>query len=380
MDLLLLALLVAVGAVGALIAAPQRFAVPVVVGELMLGVLVGRSGLDVVDVNRPLLKELGDLGFATVMLVAGSHVPVRNPEIRGAARGAIKVVLASAPLAAGAGLLMAWVAGTSHAPLYAVLMASTSAALVMPVLGSSPGVLPLLAQAAMADTVCIVALPLVADPRRAIGAALGGLAIAIAATAVFALGHVLSEHRLLHPLHSLSKERHLGLALRASMVVLLLLAGTAEELGTSVMLAGFSCGLVLAALGEPRRLAKQLFAVSDGFLAPVFFVRLGATLDLRTLGSHAALLGLGLGLGLGAILVHVLAGRVTRQPLSHGVLAAAQLGVPVAAVTIGQQSHALQAGEGAAIIVGALVTIVGTAVASHFVKEAPREGDVARPA
>jgi Kef-type K+ transport system membrane component KefB len=166
-------------------------------------------------------------------------------------------------------------------------------------------------------------------------------------------------------LHELSKERHLGLALRASLVLLLVLAGAAEELGTSIMLAGFSCGLVLSALGEPRRLAKQLFAVSDGFLAPVFFVRLGATLDLRALGSHPSLLGLGVGLGLGAVAVHVLAGRVTRQPLPYGVLAAAQLGVPVAAVTIGQQAHALRAGEGAAVMLGALVTIAGTAAAGR---------------
>ena len=369
MDLLVLAVLVAVGAVGALLAAPERFAVPVVVGEVLLGVLVGRSGLDLVDVGRPLLKELGDLGFATVMLVAGSHVPLRDPAIRRAARGALVVVAVSAPLATAVGLLLASVAGPSHAPLYAVLMASTSAALVLPVLGgaSSPGVLALMAQAAIADTVAVVALPLVADPQRAVGAALGGLAVAVAATAVFALGHLLAEHRLLHPLHALSKERHLGLALRASMVVLLLLAGTAEELGTSVMLAGFSCGLVLAALGEPRRLAKQLFAVSDGFLAPVFFVRLGATLDLRALGSEPSLLVLGVGLGLGAVVVHVLAGRATRQPASYGVLAAAQLGVPVAAVTIGQQSHALHAGEAAAVMLGALVTVAGTALASRWV-------------
>jgi Kef-type K+ transport system membrane component KefB len=372
MDLLLLAVLVAVGAVGALVAAPQRFAVPVVVGELLLGVVIGRSGFDVVDVDRPVLRALGDLGFATVMLVAGSHVPVRDPAIRRAAAGATRVVLATVPLAAGAGVLLAWLAGTTHAPLYAVLMVSTSAALVMPVLGdrTSNGILPLMAQAAIADTVCIVALPLVADPRRALGAALGGLAVAIGATLVFGLGHLLADRRVLHPLHELSKERHLGLALRASLVLLLLLAGTAEELGTSVMLAGFSCGLVLAALGEPRRLAKQLFAVSDGFLAPVFFVRLGGTLDLRALGSHPSLLALGAGLGAGAIAVHVVAGRVTRQPLSYGVLAAAQLGVPVAAVTIGQQAHALRAGEGAAVMLGALVTIAGTAVASRYVTRA----------
>lgn len=374
MDLLALALLVAGGAVGALLAAPKRLGVPVVVGELLVGVLLGDSGFGLVDVNRPLLKQLGELGFATVMLIAGSHVPLRDKRIRGAAGSALVVVLATAPLAALAGWLLSDAFGTGHAALYAVLLGSTSAALVLPVVeraGNVPGVLVLVAQAAIADIACIVALPLVADPRRAAGAALGGLAVALAATAVFALGHVFQERRLLHPLHELSKERHLGLALRGSLLVLLILAGVVDDLGTSVMLAGFSCGLVLAALGEPRRLAKQLFAVGDAFLAPVFFVRLGATLNLRALGSDPGLILLGLLLGLGSVLVHVLAGRVRRQPLSLSVLAAAQLGVPVAAVTIGQQAHALRPGEGAAIMLGALVTIVGTAVAGRVL--APQE-------
>jgi hypothetical protein len=35
---------------------------------------------------------------------------------------------------------------------------------------------------------------------------------------------------------------------------------------------GFSFGLAVAAVGQPRRLARQLLAVTDGFFAPLFFV------------------------------------------------------------------------------------------------------------
>src|SRR4029450_4646726 len=48
----------------------------------------------------------------------------------------------------------------------------------------------------------------------------------------------------------------------------------------------FSFGLAVAAVGEPRRLAHQLFALSEGFLGPLFFVWLGASLDLRERGRH----------------------------------------------------------------------------------------------
>jgi hypothetical protein len=58
-------------------------------------------------------------------------------------------------------------------------------------------------------------------------------------------------------------------------------------------------------------------------------------------------------------------------------MSAAQLGVPVAAATIGAQSHLLKDGEPAALILGALVSIAGLAIASGF---ASRAGLVAPPA
>jgi Kef-type K+ transport system membrane component KefB len=122
------------------------------------------------------------------------------------------------------------------------------------------------------------------------------------------------------------------------------------------MLAGFSIGLAVTAVGEPRRLARQLFAVTEGFLGPLFFVWLGASLNLQELVHHRSYILLGVVLGLGAIATHV-AMRVTRQPIAAGGLASAQLGVPVAAATVGSQLHLLKPGEPAALLLGALVTI-----------------------
>jgi Kef-type K+ transport system membrane component KefB len=132
------------------------------------------------------------------------------------------------------------------------------------------------------------------------------------------------------------------------------------------MLAGFASGLAVAGIGEPRRLAKQLFALTDGFLAPLFFVWLGASLDLRALGTHPCYILLGLGLGAGAVVVHG-AMALTRQPVPMAVLTSAQLGVPIAAATIGSQLGVLSTGEAAALLLGALVTIaasVGAAAAA----------------
>lgn len=147
--------------------------------------------------------------------------------------------------------------------------------------------------------------------------------------------------------------------------MLFALSGLAVAGHVSIMLAGFSFGLVVTAVGEPRRLAHQLFAVSDGFLGPVFFVWLGASLDLRDLAGSPKMILLGISLGLGTLLVHVSL-RLLGQPLPLAVLAASQLGVPVAAATIGSQLQLLQPGEAAAIILGALISIGASTTAGSW--------------
>jgi len=128
------------------------------------------------------------------------------------------------------------------------------------------------------------------------------------------------------------------------------------------MLAGFALGLAISGVGEPRRLARQLFGITEGFFGPLFFVWLGASLQVRELGQHPALILLGLGLGVGALLAHGI-GRLFGQPLTLAVLSAAQLGVPVAAATLGTEQHLLAPGEPSALMLGALVTVATTSIA-----------------
>lgn len=97
------------------------------------------------------------------------------------------------------------------------------------------------------------------------------------------------------------------------------------------MLGGFVVGLAVSAVGEPRRVARQVFAITEGFFAPVFFVWFGSQLMLRHVDVGGVLLGLALGVG--AILCHLVPGLLTRQPAALAGLAAAQLGVPIAAMT-----------------------------------------------
>jgi Kef-type K+ transport system membrane component KefB len=368
-----LALLVVIGMTGPLLAAVPRLAIPVVVGELIAGIVVGRTGFGIVDASDPTFTLLANIGFALVMFVVGTHVPVRDESLRGALPKALLRAVLVGAVAAALGVALATAFGTGHAALYAVLMASSSAALALPVIDSlglgGPQVLSVTAQIAIADSASIVLLPLVIDPDRAPRAALGALAIVGGAAVLYVALRYLDRHGQSKRLHHYSEDRREALELRISLIALFGLAALAVATHVSIMLAGFALGLVVSAIGEPRRLARQLFGVTEGFFAPLFFVWLGASLQVRELTDHPEFVVLGMGLGVGAVLAHC-AGRLLGQPLALAALAAAQLGVPVAAATIGIERGLLDAGEPSALILGALVTITVTSVAGTLARRA----------
>ena len=364
-----LALLVVVGLAGPLLAGVPRLGIPVVVGELVAGIVIGRTGFNLIDPADPTFELFADIGFALVIFVVGTHVPVRDGTLRTAIPKALLRAAAVGAVAAVLGVLLARAFGTGHPLLYTVLIASSSAALALPVIDSlglsGPPVLSTTAQIAIADTASIVLLPLAIDPAHAPRAALGALAIAGCAAVLFVVLRYFEQSGKRKRLHHYSDDHKQALELRISLILLFGLAALAMATHVSVMLAGFALGLVVAAVGEPRRLARQLFGITEGFFGPLFFVWLGASLHVRELGERPQFIALGVALGLGAVLAHCV-GRLMGQPLALAALAAAQLGVPVAAATVGSEEQLLLPGEASALILGALITVAVTSAAGRL--------------
>ncbi|MCV7015646.1 cation:proton antiporter [Mycolicibacterium madagascariense] len=360
---------------GPLLVAIPRLRIPVIIGELAAGIVIGRTGFGIVDPDDPTFALLANIGFALVMFVVGTHVPVRDASLRAGLPRAVLRAAVVGVVAAVLGVVLARVFGTGHAALYAVLMASSSAAVALPIIDglklSGPSVLSVKAQIAIADAASIVLLPLVIDPSRAPKAALGAVAIAACAGVLFVVLRHFERRGTHERLREYSKQHDLALELRLSLLMLFALAALATATHVSIMLAGFALGLVVNGIGEPRRLARQLFGITEGFFGPLFFVWLGASLQVRELGERPEFIGLGVALGVGAVVAHG-AGRVLGQPLTLGAMAAAQLGVPVAAATLGTELKLLGPGEPSALILGALITIAVTTVAGVvFGRHAP---------
>lgn len=368
-----LALISLAGLVGPILSLPRWLSLPVVVGELAVGIAIGDTGLRLLSPRQPTFAFLAEVGFALVMFVAGTHVPMRDGALRaGLGRGVARAALVGV-VAAPVGYALGRISGTGHGLLYAVLIASSSAALVIPALGHGAweGIerSAMMVQVGVADAACIVMVPFAVDPAHATRAAMGAAAVLVAAAVAYVVLRHVEVRGWRRRVHDVSEDRLLAVELRVSLVLLFATAALAVWLGVSVMLAGFALGVAVAAVGEPRRLAKQLFALTEGFLGPVFFVWLGTSLDLRALADHPSALWLGLALGVAAVAVHALM-AAARQPAAVAVCTAAQLGVPVAAATVGTHLGVLGPGEDVALLAGAMVTVVALAVASRRVRSA----------
>jgi Kef-type K+ transport system membrane component KefB len=164
-------------------------------------------------------------------------------------------------------------------------------------------------------------------------------------------------HAWVHHVRQLSKQRHWALDLRLSLLVLFVLAWIAQKGGTSILIAGFAAGVMVALVGGPKRLSTQVRGIADGFFVPLYFVVLGAQLDLAGLVRHPSMLALVGALALLNVAIHLAATLLAHRPPAGALAATAQLGVPAAVASLGLAEHLISPIVATAIVVSALVSL-----------------------
>jgi Kef-type K+ transport system membrane component KefB len=367
-----LTVLVLAGLAGPLLSYSGRGLVPVVIGELAAGVVLGHTGVRAVDPGAQPLPAFKAIGFAMLMLTAGTEVDIGSPAIR---RGFVRGLCALAVTAAAAvpaGLVIDHSIRLGHPALLAVLIAGSSAAIAFPIIGerglSGDHVALLIAWVALADATTVVVMPLTLSSSGSnIGEAIGGDAAIVAAGVLVLL---LAERvRHTHPSRGLrdqSLAKGWAWQLRISLTLLLGLSAIAERTGASTLVAGFLAGMVIVRLRESDRLSLEILGLGNGFFVPLFFVLLGAELDLRALFASPSRIALALGLAAAAVITHVIAASLVTptRALATGLAASAQLGMPAAAASLGLSTHLLAPADAAALVAAGCLTLIPATVGS----------------
>jgi Kef-type K+ transport system membrane component KefB len=365
-----LALIVACGLVGPLLAGLPRFAPPVVVGEIAAGVVLGRTGIGAIDASSPTLAFFAAVGFALLMFSVGTALPLRDPGLRSSLGKGLRVLVIAAVLALGAGLGLAHLTNLHRPMMIAILAVTSSAALVMPALeeaGLTKVQVGLVTAAwvTLADIGSVIALPFVVVHGSSRNVVIGGVAVLAATVAIWAVLHAARRQKGYRRYRKLSRRRGWGLDLRISLLALFILSWLALKIGTSILVAGFCAGAMVALVGEPKRLAWEILGIAQGFFVPLFFVVLGAQISLRALVTSPGDLLLAITLSIVIVLVHVGAALLARLPLGSGLVATAQMGVPAALVAVGLETRILTAGQAAAILAATLVSVGVMAVGAR---------------
>jgi len=381
-----LALVVAASLAGPLLAAGRRPIVPVVVGEIGAGLILGKSGFGLIDSNMVPLPSLSSIGFILLMFAAGSHIDFGSPTFRAGMRRGLAalalVVLASIPAA----FLLVAALGVGAPAWIAVLLAGSSAAVAFPIIAEDrldpASIAALVAWIALADSITVILLPLaIGSNGSPLAAILADAAIIAVAVGLLGGGSRLRSFEAVRWMRAWSRTRGWALQLRVALLFVFVLGAIAETWGGSQLVAGFVAGMVLARLREPTRLATQLSGLADGFLVPAFFVLLGAKLDLHALaGDPGALVFMVLD-ALIVVVVHQVGGLALRERRVPTALAAsAQLGLPSAAATLGLQAGVLTPALAAALVGAALLTLIPATIGSfRLAEDASRAATAAGP-
>lgn len=359
----------------------QRLRLPLIVVEILAGMVVGRSGLDLVETG-PALEFLATFGFTYLMFLSGLEMDYGElgfPASRGTLQEYVRNPLTLGGLAfggtVGAALAVAYgllaVDLIEHPLIVALILSTTSLGIVVPVLRERDLTTTrygqaLVAAAVVADFGTMLLITLVAAALSH-GLTLDLLLIFVL-LAVFAvavrLGRFATSLRGLQRLLDELAHTTAQIQVRATFALMVSFIVVSKWLGTEVILGAFLAGTVIALLPgrEGSLLRVKMDAIGYGFFIPIFFIMVGIRFDLPALlGSSEALLLIPTLLA-GAYAVKILPTLVYRlqftwrETAAAGMLLSARLSLIIAAASIALDLGAIDEAINSAIILLALMT------------------------
>ncbi len=339
-----------------LVSLAPRLRLPAVVLEIVIGITVGPSGLGWVRVDVP-VRVLALIGLSFLLFLAGLELNLNS--LRGRV-GTISMAYAVSAVLALAGGGAVALLDSENKPLFvAIVLASTSLGLIVPVLRdagqtfSAYGQL-VLAAGSFGEFGAVLALAVF---YSASGAGLGsqlflliGFAVLVVAVAL-GLARIERSPRFAHALAA-QGETSAQLGVRVAILVLAVFVALSNELGFEAVLGAFVAGALLRITDPEERLTNErlrskLDAIGYGFLIPAFFVTSGLQFNLHALFDEPTAIAtvplLVVLFFIARCLTALLYRRLydMRRVAAAGLLQATTLSVPVVAARIGEQLHTI---------------------------------------
>jgi Kef-type K+ transport system membrane component KefB/Trk K+ transport system NAD-binding subunit len=368
---------------------------PLVVGEIIVGILIGPSAFNLIGRDMT-LDFFAEIGLALLMFLSGLEIDFSllaqdAPKVRRYRPKLIAFVSFSFTLIlAGATGLFLVRRGIARDPLIiALILSTTSLGVVVPVL-KERGLIPtpfgqaVILSALMADffTMFLITIYVAVIAH---GLSLKILFVGIlfvVALLAYRLGAVrLRRLHLEKVLSDLSRTTS-QVKIQGAMALMLAFVILAKFLGTEMILGAFLAGVVLSLLDKPadEQTRLRLDAIGFGFFVPLFFITVGIGFDFRALlrdKNTLILAPLLLGAALAIKVLAALIFKVSfswRQTLAGGFLLSARLSLIIAASGIGASLGIIRESTNAAFILIAALTSTLSPILFHMLIPSRRPG------
>lgn len=352
--------------------------IPVVVAEIIMGLIIGKSGLNLVE-QDVWLATLSTLGFIFLMFLSGLEIDFsvfakgKQKEKLANGKDAPNTFFAASVIFAGIFIvslllsyLFMWLGFIQNAFYMTLVISTISLGVVVPtlkdaqIMKSNIGQIILLV-AVIADLATMILLAVFVSLNS------GGenrtwllLLLFAAGVVLFFVGRRFKSRSFIETMSKGTTQ----IGTRAVFTLILILVGLSETLGAENILGAFLAGVLVSLLSPNPDMVQKLDSFGYGFLIPIFFVMIGVDLNLWELIKDPQLLILIPLLFLALFMSKILPVFIlrnwydTKTTVASAFLLTSTLSLVIAAAEIGVKIGIINDGMADALILVAVLTSI----------------------
>lgn len=353
---------------------------PVVVAEILMGIVIGNSFLNIVE-RDSILNILSTLGFIFLMFLSGLEIDFKAFKKDRRARqgqnddessipGHLNLALTVFAFIMIISILLAyvfkWLGLVDDVLLMVIIISTISLGVVVPTLKEMNIMRTTIGQfillvAVLADLVTMILLTVYGAINGQGGSTIWLIGILVVFTAIsYILGVQFKRMSFLQKLMDGTTQ----IGIRAVFALIILLVALAEGVGAENILGAFLAGVVVSLLNPDEEMVEKLDSFGYGFFIPIFFIMVGVDLNIPSLIKEPKLLIIIPILIVAFIISKLIPVMFIRRwfdmktTIASAFLLTSTLSLVIAAAKISERLNAISAETSGILILSAVITCV----------------------
>ncbi|HID4882098.1 TPA: cation:proton antiporter [Staphylococcus aureus] len=353
---------------------------PVVVAEILMGIVIGNSFLNIVE-RDSILNILSTLGFIFLMFLSGLEIDFKAFKKDKRARqgqnddessipGHLNLALTVFAFIMIISILLAyvfkWLGLVDDVLLMVIIISTISLGVVVPTLKEMNIMRTTIGQfillvAVLADLVTMILLTVYGAINGQGGSIIWLIGILVVFTAIsYILGVQFKRMSFLQKLMDGTTQ----IGIRAVFALIILLVALAEGVGAENILGAFLAGVVVSLLNPYEEMVEKLDSFGYGFFIPIFFIMVGVDLNIPSLIKEPKLLIIIPILIVAFIISKLIPVMFIRRwfdmktTIASAFLLTSTLSLVIAAAKISERLNAISAETSGILILSAVITCV----------------------